>query len=414
MTQNNYLGDKTANGEMLKIFTLGRFAVCHGDTKVSSDLGRSKKMWELFMFLITNREKPATPENIADTLWADNQYANPSGAVKNFVYRLRQKISPHQLSPSGSFIISAHGCYSCNFDYPHWLDIEEFEKLCREAAVLAAKEPQRACDKYCQAVGLYGGDYLPEFSYSDWLMPHRYHYRRLFIDAVINYTALLKQQELYHKVTEECEKAIAVDCFEEEFHLIYIDALLALRKVSQARAHYEHVSSLFYHEFGSKPSQEMQSRYSAIRRQGDNTEVNFIDVRDMLLERDEAEGPLFCERDFFRILCRLEKRRADREEKNVHLGLLTIRNISSLVPGLKDLKESMDRLNEFLSAGLRKGDVFTVWKQGQYAILLPGTEAHQAEEVVKRLHEKYIKDFEGNNPLPLTCTVIPVASSACI
>lgn len=404
----------SAEPQNLKISTLGSFMVCRGDVRLSSDYGRSRKIWELFMYLITHRERPHSPEVILETLWPDQDYTDPSKAIKNIVHRLRQKLDTGINYDAGSIIVNSHGCYSLNGDANYWLDAEEFESLCREARALAAGDSEAACHKYRQALELYRGEYLPESPYSDWLLPVRYHYRRLFIESAIRYMELLKKQKNYNRIIEDCEKFIAMERFEEEFHLKYIEALLAARKVARARSHYEHVSSMFYQEFGAKPSAAMRSLYSAIRKQGMDTEVSFTEVKDILQERDEAEGPLYCERDFFSILCRLEKRRSEREERPVHIGLLTFQGEDGGQPEAARLKEAMNGLNAALSASLRKGDVFTNWKDNQFAVLLPGTTREQADTVLKRTvcclgeHSSVKPEYE------LQRKVYPLLSTDCV
>ncbi len=398
----------------LKIYTLGSFMVCRGDVRLSSDYGRSRKLWELFMFLITHREKPYSPEAILETLWPDQEYADPNKAMKNIVHRLRQKLDGEKGNGTDSAIINSHGCYNWNSDSSYWFDAEEFETICLEARAKAVTDPEAACHLYSQGLDLYRGEYLPESPYSDWLLPIRYHYRRLFIDSALRYMELLKKLKKYSLMIEECEKFIALERFEEEFHLRYIEALLAERKIAQARSHYEHVSSLFYREFGAKPSAAMRSLYGAIRKQGMDTEVSFTDVRDILHELDEAEGPLYCEREFFRILCRLEKRRSERENRPVHIGLLTFTEISELKPGSNKLKDAMEKLNEALSASLRKGDVFSTWKETQFAILLPGTTSEQAGDALKRTMKRLKKDLPALEKANLQSSVYPLLSADCL
>lgn len=44
----------------------------------------------------------------------------------------------------------------------------------------------------------------------------------------------------------------------------------------------------------------------------------------------------------------------------------------------------MENLKSILTASLRKGDLFTPWNEGQYAVLLPGATRKQAEAILER------------------------------
>ena len=378
----------------LKIYTFGRLKVYHGNTLISDEFGRSKKIWDLFIFLITHRHKQVSPEVIAEALWPDQNYANPSGSLKNLVHRLRKRIDLDSSNNASSLIISNYGCYGWNLNYPYWLDVEVFDRDILEAKKNILQDPELACRHFQKALKLYHGDYLAESTYTDWLLPIRHYYRQLFIESAAQLLDLLKDQKLYGQMLQECKKALFIEHYEEDFHLRYMEALLGEGKTNQAREHYEYVSKLFYNEFGTKPSADLRSLYRAIKQQSDKAELKQTDIRDVLQERDDSSGALYCDPDFFKFLCKLEKRRAAREDRPIHLGLLTFNNLDYQIPTSEQLKDPMYKLNKILSIRLRKGDVYTPWSDGQFAMLLPGTTHEQAETVLDRA----LKSFEQNYP----------------
>jgi DNA-binding SARP family transcriptional activator len=381
------------NDDKLRIYTLGRFVVCRGTESLSDDHCRSRKIWDLFMYIITNREKPLTPENITETLWPKQDYDNASSVVKNLVHRLRRRVDAADTDALNSLLINAHGCYSYYPDYKYWLDAEEFEKLCHEARDLVRIDPNQACAKYRQALELYNGEYLPESPYSDWLLPIRHYYRQLFIESVTKLLSLLKELKQYSQMLEECKKALSVEQFEESLHVRYIEALLGEGETSRARAHYEYCSSLFYQEFGTKPSPALTKLYRAILQQDGKTEIDFKDIHDVLSEADEAEGAIFCQSDVFRILCKMKRRMAEREDIPIHVGLIALYTGGYQMPPEDDLYEKMNVLKDLLAETLRKGDVCSAWNENQYAILLPGANQEQAGAVLNRVTESFDQNY---------------------
>ncbi len=220
MSVNTGAFPDTDRESMLKIYTLGRFSVVKGSEQLSSDYGRSRKLWDLLMYFVAHREKPLSPENIAESLWPGQEYDNPANPVKNLVYRLRQKIDDEDISPLSSFVINVHGCYAWNPDYPYWLDIEAFEQLCHEAKDQSQSDLCLACNLYRQATSLYQGDFCSERPYNDWLMPVRHYYRQRYIRAATNLLLLLKKQHLYSQMLEECEKAFKLNTLKKNFIFI--------------------------------------------------------------------------------------------------------------------------------------------------------------------------------------------------
>ncbi len=391
MKNTNGMTGAQPQEEKLKIYTLGRFQVQYGGQTLFAGHGRSQKLAEFFMYLITQRGKPATPEAILEALWPEQEYVNPKNALKNLVYRLKQNLGGMGVPHAKSFISHSYGCYGWSRDAPYWLDADAFETLCDEASVLARTDPLAAIGTYREALSLYRGYYLPECHYCSWVLPRRHHYRRLFVKSLTELLALQKEHRLFSQMVEDGEKALEVEDVDENVHLHYIDALLEEGKTAQARAHYEYITSLFYHELGASPSRPMQLAYRKIKAQAEKTELEFIELQELMKERDEAPGSLLCDPEYFRFLCRVEKRRAERADLPAYLGLLTLSGAGFRPLSPEALQASMGRLQQVLQKGLRKGDVISPWNESQFTLLLPGTSQEQAEKVLERLREAFHK-----------------------
>ena len=341
------------------------------------------------MYLITHRDKPLPAEAISEALWPDQDNNNSGNVLKNLIHRLRQKVDQKGTSPKASLIVNIHGCYRFNSEADYWLDVEEFEALCNEARVFMQTDPSKAAELYRKALGLYNGEYLAESPYSDWLMSARHHYRQLFIDSASKLLSLLKDQKDYDLMLMVCEKAFSVEHFEECFHLSYLEALIASGEVSRARAHYEYITALCYQEFGAKPSPALLKLYRTIIKQSEESVASFSDIRELLQERDETEGAMICEPEIFWVLCRMERRRTEREDKPIHVGLFVLESpdYRQLEPG--PLLKGMEELKGMLLMSLRKGDVCSFWNKNQFAVLLPGANQEQAGLVLRRVAEQF-------------------------
>jgi len=391
----------------LEIYTLGRFQVKYGNQVLFTDNARSHKIGDLFMYLITQQGKQASSEAILESLWPDQEYTNPRNALKNMVYRLKKTISNLQVPDPQSFVNFSYGGYSWNTEADYWLDAASFEMLCQKARNMAKTDPLQAADQYRQALALYRGTYLPECHYCDWVLPKRHFYRQLFVRSVAELLALQKEHKLFSQMTEDCEKVLYIEDFEENIHHYYIEALLQEGKTSQARAHYEYITSLLYHELGAKPSQAMRRIYRAIKAQTEKPDLDFNDLQELLQEREEQQGALLCEPDFFRHLCRLEKRRAEREDRPVYLGILSLTGTNFQPLPSEQLQECMENMQRILLARLRKGDVVSSWNENQFTVMLPRVNLEQAESVLQRVRDA-IQQSCANQEVILRCSVHPV------
>jgi len=396
MSTNDLAQGEKPYQDRLEIFTLGRFQVRFSGKPIFAEAGRSQKIGELFMYLITHRDRPASPEAILEALWPEQDYANPRNALKVLIHRMKLKLQTNGVSNASLLVNYLYGRYCWNRDLSYYLDVEAFETLCRQARELLPSAPYQAADKYREALALYRGDYLPECLYSDWVLPFRHYYRRLFVRSVSDLLALQKEHQLYSQLLEDCEKALFIDPFDEDLHLRYIEALLEEGKTTQARSHYQQITSLLYQELGAKPSPAMRRIYQTIvKKQEGQRGLNFNDLQKKLQERDRTPGAFLCDPDEFLLLCRLEKRRAEREDSTVHLAFLTLTGPDFQPPAAAQLQVSMEWLKQVLLSSLRRGDVITPWNESQFTLLLPGLSLEQGETVLQRIRGEFTQNPPG-------------------
>jgi len=384
----------------LEIYTLGQFSVCCDSHQISAESGRLGKLWELFMYLVTYRNKKIQAVVIQEVLWPDDKCLDPGKSLKNLVHRLRKKIDDCLGLENVSAITFSQGCYSWNGNVSYRLDAELFEARCREARDLSEKEPLQAITKYREAFELYRGDYLPNLIYNDWVVPIRHHYRQLFLRSVFELIEICEKERHYSEITAVCEKTFFIEPFEEELHLRYLEALLEEGKKVQARSHYQYITALLYREFGAKPSFEMQRLYQTMTNTRDTAEVNFSDIRELLKEREIADGALLCDAESFDLICRLEKRRAKRGGHAFFIVTLTLTDPEFRMPQEADLSKAMENLKQVLLSSMRQGDLISQWNESQLVLLL-FTDVHEHVEIaLKRIKDNFDKESKAGDIIP--------------
>jgi DNA-binding SARP family transcriptional activator len=369
-------------GKQLKVYTLGQFVVKNGETLLSESGGRSRKLWELFKYLLVHNDRVLLPEVIAEQLWPDQNYADAKSAVRTLIHRLRGL-----LGDGVDMIKFVQGGYTFNRNMDLWLDMAVFEACCRQARQAARQgQTQKAKELYKQGLDLYKGDLLPECAYSDWLIPLRNHYHRLYMQSVLELVQLLRETQSFAEIVEEAAKALLIDYFEEELHIYLLEALLADGKVSQAKGHYENVTAVFYREMGVKPSPAMKRLFRQIQERDDvdGNVLDFTAFREAVDSRLQAGGAFLCEPEFFRFLCQLETRRAQRSGQN---GLLLMLTVTAAGTGgmVDDKTQHAATLQEVLQRTLRNSDVFCSLGSQQFIVLLPTTTPQQGQHMLQRL-----------------------------
>lgn len=383
--------------KQVQIYTLGCFMIKRGDVLLSDDLNRSRKVWELFKFLLIHRGRAVLPEVALETLWPEQEYSDPNLAMRSLIFRLRRRLEQIGAPDLASAVVYTQGGYRWTLEPGFWLDTGEFETLCREGRTLTGTNPPGAIATYRKAIDLYRGDFLPECSFCDWVIPMRSYYRRLYLEGLLKLAALLKEARRFDELVEICETALLIEYFEEEIHAYYLEALVEAGKIRQARVHYDEVAATFYREMGAKPSPVLQDirRLIGGGKSGAGTAADPANVLAELECRRQARGAFFCDRDSFRFFYQLEQARVERSGRAVYLGSLTL--VSPAGTGLSPaaLAGAADRLQEILRLNLRKGDVVTRWNETRFFLLLPDLTPEQAENVFKRIKGKYLAAEKG-------------------
>ena len=71
----------------LKITMFGKLSISYNNITLTDESGRIKKVWPLIEYLLANRGRTLSPDKLFEVLWHDEECDNPTGALKNLVYR---------------------------------------------------------------------------------------------------------------------------------------------------------------------------------------------------------------------------------------------------------------------------------------------------------------------------------------
>lgn len=395
----------------LVITTLGQFQVKKGEQILSDNSQRSYRLWELFKYLITHREKSVFSDAIIEHLWAEQEYTDPKHALRTQVYRLRQLLAGADKGES-PYIAFANGCYRWNTDSSYWLDVDVFEQQVDQGQLLSdQKSFDSAIESYRKAVSLYRGDYLPESSFNEWVISARNYYHRLYLQAVFELIELLKNAERYEDIIQVCEKTFGIEFFEEYVHIKYMEALLKENKVRQAKTHYEKTAAIFFKEMGVKPSSDMRQLYRKLQAESGEEGSDLGTIQESLSNPGMDEGAFVCDPEFFRDLYKLELRRNERNGQSAFIGMVSFYpSNSQTAASSRSLRNVQEEVQTILKSSLRRGDVITPWNESQFLVFLPGLNFEQAEKVVARIFTSYNRRLTSAS-FSLKCDLQPLQAA---
>jgi DNA-binding SARP family transcriptional activator len=136
----------------LYISTFGGFDIKADNQSVLKRSSRTYKLYKLFEYFITFRNKKLLPETIIDNLWTDSESSDPKNVLRTQIFRLRQIIKtfyPQDLDESDYLSINfLNGYYCLETGENAILDLDEFENLVNQGDLECNKNGESAIAIY--------------------------------------------------------------------------------------------------------------------------------------------------------------------------------------------------------------------------------------------------------------------------
>lgn len=371
----------------LTVRMFGEFQMTNQDGVLNAEVIRSEMLTRLLTYMICNRNKSVTAQELMEFLWAEKESDNPAGALKNLMYRLRNFLK--KVWGAYDFIQTGKGTYQWNPDIILHVDIEEFELCCKHTG--EDMEEEIAMSR--RAFSLYQGALLPELSGEYWVISMSTYYQSMYLKLVKRFAKLLEEEKNFAEEEEVCRKALQLEPLDEEIHCFLMRAMIAENKHQMAAEHYQETVKYLYDTLGVRPSEELQELYETMQKIQHEHESNIDIIQEDLKEKNLPTGAFLCEYGVFRKIYALESRSTSRMGISVHLSLVSMHlNFQSALGNEVQhdkMKEGMALLEETLLRGLRSSDVICRYSVNQFLIMLPACQYEDAKMVMNRLRDMF-------------------------
>ncbi len=379
----------------LHIKMLGEFSIRNEFGNFTHINNKSLQITRLLAYLIANKDTEVSKDKLIDVLWPEENATNPSGALRNLIYRARQILSAFFPQPEASgetapeCILFSKNAYRWNPAIDCIIDIYEFEQYVH----LAEKEhdTKEQYQWYEKAHAIYKGDFLNILSSDEWVVFRSVYYKNLYTKITVSMCRYLSQQKNYAAIIRLCESSSLVDQMDEQIHIEKIYAYLNMKAPSQALAYYYSVSDLFTQKFGIDIGPEMQKAYREIVRQLPNHHQDIGGLEENLRTGNNIKGTFYCNFDIFKNIYQINLRSVRRSQSKRYLTLFTLTDRSRPDEITTDLIEEMDTLYLVLSKNLRSNDVFTKSSPSQFSLILTVANENGCKTAINRIIEKYSK-----------------------
>lgn len=397
-------------GEIIKLYinTLGDFDLKIENESILKESSRSYRLYKLFQYFITFRNKKLLPDTIIDNLWDNHESQDPKNMLRAQIFRLRQMIKnilPEELDESKYLNISFNnGYYSLEIGELTTIDIDEFEALILIGDTKRQCNINQAIEAYSKALNLYKGTYLEENAYEVWLVPVRNYYRRLYLKTLFKLIEIFKEKEEYSIIVELCEKGIAIEPYEESIHIYLMEAMLKLGQIKNAISYYNYISAILEKQMGTKSSPAMRDINRKIQNYFiDKGETDIFTIKKKL-EEGTNDRSLLCDFDYFKFLYNIQERKRVKKDEPDFISLITL---SCDNCKQEEINNWMKIMTEALEGTLRKGDAFTFWNDTQILIIFDDAKEDGLESIESRIR-KTIKRITKDTEYIMSIKFIPI------
>jgi DNA-binding SARP family transcriptional activator len=155
----------------LRITTLGRTSVAAGGIAIDGNW-IDKRSGHLLRYLIVNRGRTVTADEIGESLWRDARYSVARN-VRTCVHRLRAELEPCRSNRQPpDYVLTQGGSYRLNLDRVD-IDADQFEAHVASGLRLTDVDAERAAHELERGLALYAGEFLADIPFAEWALAER-------------------------------------------------------------------------------------------------------------------------------------------------------------------------------------------------------------------------------------------------
>jgi YVTN family beta-propeller protein len=245
---------------------LGPFEVRRGDDPVRLPTGNERA---LLAMLLLHANEPVSSDRLIDALWGEAPPPSAAKMVQIYISRLRQRLDPEPAADAGdaAAVLVTHAAgYQLRVD-PGTSDLDEFIQLRGEGTrALASRNHARAVAKLSQALALWRGPALADFSFAAFAQQEIARLDELRLatleDRIEAELALGRHADL----VGELRALVASNPLRERLRGQLILALYRSGQQADALAEYRETRRTLVDELGIEPGEELQELERAILR----------------------------------------------------------------------------------------------------------------------------------------------------
>ena len=249
-------------GMQVRIYLTGRVGLELGGKLIVQERqfrGRQERV--AFAYLVCERDRPVTREELAEVIWPGEQPPAWPTALSAIVSRLRSLLSHKELRASSVSISRGFGQYRLFLPSDTWVDLEAATSAIDAAvAALRADDPASAFGPAAIAVSIGRRPFLSG-AVGGWVSLEREKLGRLRVRALECLAKVWLFNDEPALAVENAAEAVAIERLRESSHRLLMLAHASAGNPAEAIQCYHRLRRLLADELGTDPSSETEALY---------------------------------------------------------------------------------------------------------------------------------------------------------
>ncbi len=347
--------------QKIEIILFNHFEIKMDGEPILTSLSNTRKTKLFLSYLLLYKQKAISHRELFELLWSGEEYSNPGTALRTLLYRYRALVDKMGVEPLRNSIISRRGAYQWNQELDISIDIFDFDDYSRIGLNQAMSVEKR---KQClqRAIDLYTGPLLPDSGEEHWVVPKAVYYRDLYVQDVLAYIALLKEDGNYDAILALTKQALALTGPSDMISL-------------------EEEAALARGQMGP----ELKIRYESTLSSLVKIELVIGDVQKSMESEDEENSAFVCEYNVFKDIYHLQRRLLARTGDTMFLSLLSMERKANEDFEPLQHEKIMTSLLEIVRHELRCGDSICRFSDNTFAIMFPADSFENALKIMERV-----------------------------
>lgn len=372
------------SGVGMRVRMLGGWSIEYQAVPIHFARGSNTKFLQLLALLLLGGKEGVPKKELISSLYSAEDIGNVNRNLNNVIYRLKKQLAAAGL-PEEDYISLENGICRFFCSFPVEVDVLAFREMAEEG--LNAEADQKR-ELLRNALRLYTGDFLPEFSAEPWAIRKMLEYKKLYERSVEEMVKCL-EEDGNRKEERELYRRTAWLYPYDGWQVRELDCLISMKEYEEAYSVYYETARLYSEELGMPPGEELLKRLHKMERLMLHPVGSFEEIA-AVLRREDTGGAYFCYYPSFLDSCRLLARMAERSGQSIFLLLCTMTERGGKVfTDREKLEAQMELLKTAIGATFRKGDLYTRYSKNQFLVILIGTEQENCIVAFDRLLKRW-------------------------